>query len=139
MSAIANDSLSQAAGMPRLRVLIADDDVSMRELLSHALRVKGYESLTTGNGRTAREIARRRRPSIIFTDALMPFSDGRELFRRVKDEAPDTRVLLMTSVYKSAGRKNEALKVFGVDGFVTKPREMSSLIKLVNRFTEESR
>jgi len=138
MSALEAASRFQEFGLQRAMVLVADDDEAMREILSHVLRQEGYEVLTAANGRSALDIARRTRPAVVITDALMPLLDGRELCRRIKEEAPGTRVVLMTSLYRTARQRNEAFDVFRVDGFLPRPLDLSSLLCIVNSLLEEA-
>ncbi|HVT04532.1 MAG TPA: response regulator [Thermoanaerobaculia bacterium] len=140
MSAVPTQLRAQADTRPRrARILVVDDDYDMLDILSHALLHEGYDVLTAGNGRLALEMIRQHRPDLVLTDALMPWMDGRELCRRIKDESPATQVVLMTSLYKSARHKSEAFRNFGVDGFLPKPLDLEVLLNTIGGLVEDRR
>lgn len=71
----------------------------------------------------ALELARRYRPQLVFTDALMPRLDGREMARRIKED-PDTaaaKVVVMTALYTNVKYRSEGFKVYKVDDYLAKP------------------
>ena len=133
MSALSTHPRVQSVTQPyRTRILVVDDDEDMREILSLTLFHEGYNVFTAVNGPAALEMIRHYAPDLVLTDALMPGMDGRELCRRIKDQSPATRVVLMTALYKSARNKSEAFRIFGVDGFLPKPLDLEVLLSTVN-------
>lgn len=58
------------------RILVVDDDVSIRGFLAEALRDEGYEVQTAGNGQDALELLHGWRPDLILLDLMMPVMDG---------------------------------------------------------------
>jgi signal transduction histidine kinase/FixJ family two-component response regulator len=101
------------------KLLLADDEEGIRKVLSIALEDSGYEVLTAANGEEALEIFRRNRPPIVMTDIKMPGMDGIELLQKIKQEAPDTEVIMITG----HGDMDLAIKSlkFEATDFVTKP------------------
>ncbi|MCP3905312.1 MAG: HD domain-containing protein [Planctomycetes bacterium] len=84
--------------MPR-KILIVDDEVHIRQVLSIKLRNAGYETFTAEDGRKGLEIARAEHPSLVITDFQMPFMSGLELSAELA-EAPETReipIILLTA------------------------------------------
>ena len=101
------------------RVLVAEDDPTVRRLLQIQLEALGLRTVAAENGNAALELFRTDTFDLIVTDVVMPEMDGPELIRMVRRESPDTKVLF-TSGYSDA-RLQEA----GVDlaqvGFLPKP------------------
>ena len=102
-------------------ILFADDDPTSRSIMRRVVQSLGYGLMVLKDASHLVELARRYRPELVITDALMPKLDGREAARVIKSELPDTRVIVITSVYKGARYKSEALGHFGVDEYLTKP------------------
>jgi CheY-like chemotaxis protein len=84
-------------------VLVVDDDLAIRELLSDALAEAGYRVLAVGNGRRAFEIAKQERPDVVLADLMLPDLSGRELIRRIKgnEDTSTTPVIAMSAALPS--------------------------------------
>lgn len=81
------------------RVLIVDDDPSIRELLGELLVDEGYEVFVASNGLSAVGIAQERQPHVILMDLMMPVLNGIEATHRIKSD-PDTawiRIIVMSA------------------------------------------
>lgn len=120
---------------PRTRplVLLVDDEGVIRHLAAHVLSRLGYQVLVATNGADGLEMARRFRPDIVLTDALMPKMDGRDMCRAIKSD-PETahiKVLLMTSLYTSVKYKNEGFKTYLADGYLSKPLDRAQLAQVL--------
>jgi CheY-like chemotaxis protein len=103
-------------------VLFADDDDPIaRAIAAQVIHTAGYGVVVAENGSQALEMARRYRPELVITDAMMPGLDGREVARTIKAEMATTKLVIITSVYKDARYKHEALRDFGADEYVKKP------------------
>ena len=87
---------SKAAHAPA-RVLVVDDERSMRELLSIVLRRDGYEVRTADDGAAAVELLKKQRFDILITDIRMPQMNGVDLLREAKKIAPDIVSIVMTA------------------------------------------
>jgi diguanylate cyclase (GGDEF)-like protein len=120
-------SLSQAgmpsaadAGQP-LRVLVVDDDRSMRALLKAMLANAGYEVVEASNGREGFDKALEARPQIVITDWLMPEMDGVELTRSLRQTKIGRGIyILILTALEAEDKLVEAFDA-GVDDFMSKP------------------
>jgi signal transduction histidine kinase/FixJ family two-component response regulator len=101
------------------KLLLVDDEEGIRKVLGISLTDLGYQVLTAENGEEALEIFRRENPPIVLTDIKMPVMDGIELLRKIKDESPDTEVI-MISGHGDMDLAIKSLKYQAID-FVTKP------------------
>lgn len=101
------------------KLLLADDEEGIRKVLGISLADSGYEVLTAENGEEALAIFRKTKPAIVLTDIKMPGMDGIELLQKIKQEEPDTEVIMITG----HGDMDLAIKSlkFEATDFVTKP------------------
>jgi CheY-like chemotaxis protein len=111
-------------------ILVVDDEMPIRELISHLLADAGYRVSSAPNGRQALQLAERERLDLVLTDLMMPQVDGAELCRRLKAQAPtrNVPVVVMSAVHRRQGQEMLA------DEFVGKPFDLDELLALVERF-----
>jgi two-component system response regulator PilR (NtrC family) len=120
------------------RVLVVDDERSMRELLSIVLRRDGYDVMVAEDGATALEILASQRVDILITDIRMPNMNGVELLREAKRIAPDIISIVMTA-FASTDTAVEALRLGAAD-YVNKSPSAASEVRLrVGRELERKR
>jgi len=79
-----------------MNVLLVDDEPGIRKVVGIALEDAGYRVLEAGNGEEALAVFRREHPAVVLTDLRMPGMDGLDLLRTIKEESPDTEVILVT-------------------------------------------
>ncbi|TZG29309.1 cell cycle two-component system response regulator CpdR [Sphingomonas montanisoli] len=79
-----------------IRILLAEDDDSMREYLSRALEKTGYTVTTVDRGTAALPLLESQRFDLLLTDIVMPEMDGIELAQRASVLAPEMRVMFIT-------------------------------------------
>ncbi len=120
------------------RVLVVDDDASVRESVSEILRADGATVTGVGNGREAIERIRRERFDVVLSDVVMPEMDGYELFQAARREAPDTPVVLMTAFYYDQDHVIKRSRMEGLDGVLFKKpvnpeRLVKTLAELITR------
>jgi PAS domain S-box-containing protein len=101
------------------KILLADDEAGLRKVLGISLADIGYEVLTAEDGEAAFEIFQRTKPQIVLTDIKMPGMDGIELLQKIKQEDPDTEVIMITG-HGDMELAIRSLKHEATD-FVTKP------------------
>jgi CheY-like chemotaxis protein len=99
------------------------------------IRGLGYGVVVAEDGATGLEMARRHRPELVLTDALLPKMDGREMCRLIKEDPScgGTKVVVMTALYTSLRYEREAYKAFKVDGYVAKPLAIDDLDALLKK------
>ena len=113
-----------------LRVLLADDHPLFLEGLSNLLTTYGVTVVgTAGDGRQAQELARQTRPDLIVMDIHMPVCDGIEAARRIKEEFPDQRIIMLT-VSAEDDTLFAALKA-GASGYLLKNMGAEELFMLI--------
>src|SRR5439155_6902008 len=103
----------------RVRVLVVDDESTLTELLSMALRLEGWEVQTAGDGFAAVRAGRAFQPDAVVLDMMLPDMDGLEVLRKLRSSAPDVPVLFLTA--RDAVEDRIAGLTAGGDDYVTKP------------------
>ena len=119
--------------MPGARVLVADDERDIVELVAFVLGRAGYEVDKVGGGDEALRVIRERRPALCILDGRMPQLAGFEVLRRLRED-PETRgipVLILTATVD----EERSIRRHGVepDGFMRKPFEADALLAEVGR------
>jgi len=113
--------------MTRLRIALADDHTLVRAGIRALLEADGRVEVVTesGDGREALELVLRHRPDVALIDLGMPGLNGLELARRLTQELPRTRVIVL-SMHAEASYVRQALKA-GVAGYLVKGAAVSEL------------
>jgi two-component system OmpR family response regulator len=119
------NTLTRPDGTP-IRVLAVDDERSLTELLSMAMRYEGWEVSTAGSGSAAVKAAREVRPDAIVLDMMLPDFDGLEVMRRIRTEDPNVPVIFLTA--KDAVEDRIGGLTAGGDDYVTKPFSLEEVI-----------
>ena len=117
--------LKRPDGSP-VRVLVVDDEPSLTDLLSMALRYEGWEIRTAGDGAGALRAAREFRPDAVVLDVMLPDVDGLELLRRLRADTPDIPILFLTA--RDAVEDRIAGLTAGGDDYVTKPFSLEEVV-----------
>jgi len=119
------DTLSRPDGTP-IRILTVDDEPSLIELLSMAMRYEGWEVHTAGSGNEAVRVAREVQPDALVLDMMLPDFDGLEEMRRIRTEQPDVPVIFLTA--RDGVSDRIAGLTAGGDDYVTKPFSLEEVI-----------
>jgi signal transduction histidine kinase len=101
------------------KILLVDDEEGIRKVLSISLTDSGYQVFTAENGELALSIFRKEQPPIVLTDIKMPGMDGIQLLQKIKNENPDTEVIMITG-HGDMDLAIQSLK-FDATDFITKP------------------
>ena len=122
-----------AAGRPRVRALVVDDEPSLLTVVVGYLAREGYDVDTATDGETALATARRARPDVVVLDLMLPGIDGIEVCRQLRTFT-DAYVIMLTA------RAEEVDKLIGLsvgaDDYLTKPfspRELVARVKVMLR------
>jgi DNA-binding response OmpR family regulator len=110
------------------KILVVEDELSLRETLAYNLKKEGYTVETVGDGRAALDAARRLNPDLVLLDLMIPELDGFEVARVLRKEMT-TAILMLTA------RDDEIDRVVGLevgaDDYLTKPFSMRELLARV--------
>lgn len=111
-------------------ILIVDDEIGIRNLLSEILQDEGYTVATAENAETARQLRRQTRPAMVLLDIWMPDSDGITLLKEWAREGLLDMPVIMMSGHASIDTAVEATKIGALD-FLEKPIALQKLLTAV--------
>ena len=109
-----------------IRILTVDDEPSLIELLSMAMRYEGWDVHTASTGTDAVRVAREAQPAALVLDLMLPDLDGLEVMRRIRTEQPDVPVIFLTA--RDGVSDRVAGLTAGGDDYVTKPFSLEEVI-----------
>jgi two-component system, OmpR family, response regulator len=109
-----------------VRILVVDDEPTLTDLLSMALRYEGYEVRSAATGNAAVRSAREVRPDAVVLDVMLPDLDGFEVLRRLRSHLPDVPVLFLTA--RDSVEDRIAGLTVGGDDYVTKPFSLEEVV-----------
>ena len=119
---------------PSLRVVVIDDAPELLELIDIVLSSYGYTVFTADNGQDGLALARSELPDLIIADVEMPYMDGFEVLRRMRD---DTRLaqrpLIAMTACAMTGDRERILNA-GFTGYVSKPIRPRELLQQIEAF-----
>ncbi len=131
------DSIPEASAEQAVRVLLAEDDENMAQLVATSLEAEGFAVSHCADGRSALVAAIESQHRLVILDKVMPELDGLEVLRRIRAEAADKTVpvLMLTGV----GREDEIERAFnlGADDYVQKPFKTRELVARVRRLLRQ--
>lgn len=107
------------------KVLIVDDEMRMRRVITDYLRIKGYDTVEAGDGAEALERFFQEQPDLVLLDVMMPRMDGWEVCRRIRAKSR-VPVIMLTA----KGEEEDELQGFqlGVDEYISKPFSLKILL-----------
>jgi two-component system response regulator PilR (NtrC family) len=113
------------------RILVVDDQESMRQMLSDLLELMGHEPRAVEGGESALRDLRAKGADLVITDLNMPVMNGMELMKQIKTEFPGTPVIIITG-YGSFHTEKQVLSN-GADGYIPKPCTIHRVQQTVNQ------
>ncbi len=112
----------------KVRILVVDDDPTLRELLVDTLTTLGYESIAAESGEQALEMLKDLKVDLVITDVKMDVIDGIELLARLRKQHPELPVLMISGV--------DAPEIIGraaPDGFLPKPFRIQAIEEQIEK------
>jgi response regulator RpfG family c-di-GMP phosphodiesterase len=113
------------------RILIVDDDASVRDVISVLLQEEGYECRTAAGAEEALEVAAQEAPPLVISDMKMPGRDGIWLLEAFRERFPETAVVMLTG-YGDTEAAVDCLRRGAVD-YLLKPPKLTDLIRAIER------
>jgi len=117
--------------LPARRILLAEDDESMRAFIERALIKAGYEVMSFANGKEAHERLKEEAFTLLLTDIVMPQMDGIELARRASEIDPKLKIMFITGF--AAVTLNTDSKAVKDARVLSKPFHLKDLVREIDR------
>ena len=119
------------------KILVVDDEVQIRTLLSRMLELEGYEVCQAGDCRTALKQLEFQSPDVVLCDVFLPDGNGVDLVSSVKKTVPNVEIILLTA-HGNIPDGVQAIKNGAFD-YITKGDDNNKIIPLVSRAVEKAR
>ena len=116
------------------KVLVIDDEASIRTLLVLRLRHRGYDVLSADNGWKGLELYRQERPDVIVLDLIMPEPDGVTVLKQIRSVDLDQPVIIWTG--GNTPRTEQQVRALGVSEVIMKGSALHSLEDTIKRLLE---
>lgn len=121
------------------KILIIEDEPSIRELVKYNLKTNGYAPLEAEDGTMGMTLIYREHPDLILLDIMLPGKDGFEILKELRSEGNMTPVIMLTA--KSEETDKVTGLEYGADDYISKPfgiRELIARIRAVLRRYDET-
>ncbi|NLW13030.1 MAG: response regulator, partial [Trueperella sp.] len=115
---------------PEAKILVVDDEPTIRELLSASLRFAGFDVATAQDGAEAIRVERDFQADLVVLDIMLPDMDGFEVLVELREREPDLPVLFLTAKDDVQDRVR-GLEV-GADDYVTKPFSLEEVVARIH-------
>jgi CheY-like chemotaxis protein len=115
------------------RILVVDDEETIREVVADALQLEGYPVATASNGLEALRLFDREHPSLILLDMRMPILDGWAFAKELRRRGTAVPIVVITAA-QNARRWAEEI---GAAAYLAKPFDLDDLIRIVERLCLE--
>ena len=117
--------------MNKKKILLVDDEISLRDTIAELLTLNNYSVKTAANGQAALEILDYWIPDIIISDIMMPIMDGYMFHEIVKDSSMLNQIPFVFLTAKNNKEEKEKCRQNGVDLFISKPFKIENLIAII--------
>jgi len=114
-----------------MKILIAEDEPSLRENLQMMLEMEGYEVQLACDGQEAFDLALQGAPDLVLTDVMMPVLDGYGLIRLLRGHPATAAVPIIVLTARAERNDAEKVMALGADAHLVKPYRRSDLLSAV--------
>lgn len=123
--------------MGPMKILVVDDDRSVRDTLRQSLTFNGYDVVQATDGEEAQTLIRKENPDLVIMDGILPKVDGLEILRSLRGSGSEVLVLMLSR--KSDVADRVAGLDAGADDYLTKPFALEELLARVRSLYRRSR
>ncbi|MDI6752483.1 MAG: response regulator [bacterium] len=117
------------------KILIADDDLSIRTALSEGLGEEGYEIIAVGSGSEALKIARERELDLLVLDIKMPDMHGIDVLKKLRTKNKTLPVIILTAF--PTMEKDMEIQLGNISAFISKPFDLEDVKAQVKKIFAE--
>jgi DNA-binding NtrC family response regulator len=121
--------------VPKVKVLLVDDEVEFVSALAERLRLRDYDARAVSQAEDALAIVRSDPPDVVLLDFKMPGMDGIEILKLIKDMHPSVEVIMVTGHGDTQSRQE--VMNSGAFEYIMKPIDIGELILKINKSKEK--
>jgi two-component system alkaline phosphatase synthesis response regulator PhoP len=111
------------------KVLVVDDEESLRRIVAQAFTDRGFSVITAENGLDGLKLAKKERPNIVILDLMMPGMLGFDVCRQIREDSTLSRTVVIITSAKSYKPDIDRAMELGADAFFVKPADIDELIQ----------
>ena len=121
------------------KVLVVDDEPTVRELVARFLEFDDYEALTASNGEEGLKLLYEHEVDLVISDIIMPVMDGHEFCRLVR-KVSDVPILMLSGQVNLEDEQQKLLRLNNnIDAFLSKPLSMNEFLNTVKSLLSKER
>ena len=117
--------------MSKIKILIAEDDESIRDLYDMGLSKDMFEKRFATNGQDALDIYKSWKPEIIVLDIVMPVMTGYSVLQEIRETAGDNKTTIIMSSSMSTKDDMRDCSKLGIQGYITKPFKFKEIGNII--------
>ena len=115
------------------RILIIDDEASVRTLFERALKTAGFEVLSAADGKAGADLHRATPADLVIVDLFMPEKEGLETIMELRAKSPNIPIIAISGGYNSSHEMLLVAQRLGADNILAKPISAEALVKEVKQ------
>ncbi len=116
------------------KILVADDDTAIADLLQQALEAEGYETYKATQALRFYDAVIERQPDLILLDLMMPYLEGEDELRLLQMNPATQRIpVIVVTAVQEARHEVEKYRQLGVVEIITKPFDLDYLVSVIKR------
>jgi len=125
-----------SAADDRRRILVVEDEPDLLELYRDVLEAEGYRIMAAANGEEGLAVFRQFHPDLVFTDVIMPKTNGIEMVQVIRREKPDTKIVYITGFLGVEGLKHKISDELSRFGYrlLSKPFKISHMLDEIEEY-----
>jgi CheY-like chemotaxis protein len=124
---------------PKKRVLIVEDELSLKEVYRDVLIMEGYDVRVAGDGEEGLQAYREFEPDLVFTDVMMPGLTGPEMAAEIRKTNPEVKVIFISGYMNIQRIKRDLDKDVGKYKYpcLSKPFKISTMLEIIENYLKE--
>ena len=123
--------------MTKVKILLVEDDKSLREIYGVRLLAEGYDIVSAGDGEEALAMAIKERPQLIISDVMMPVMNGYQLCKEVKEHLQISHIPVILLTAKSDTESQKIGYKLGADAYLSKPFAIDLLLSVIGNLLKQ--
>lgn len=116
------------------KILVVDDEASVRHLLQVMLTTEGYEPLLAANGAEGLQLAHQHLPALVILDWMMPVLDGLTTLKALRDDPTTAGIPVVMLTARQGDSAMAQAMIQGADFYITKPFDAEEMLAVIRRF-----